>query len=206
MVAPPTGVVRPLAVVALVLYFVALPLEFTNFYLLPVANLGLMFAGAALSSWHRSGPTLGRSTDPARSYFALALLTIFVFMPGYTLSWGYKISVFPAVGVATLVLIHGCWVGNRTARTMSTRWLRAVGLRAYSLYLWHMPVLWLAWFNLRGTSPYLRALVALVCLVPVVELSFRLLELPVLRGRLNSRPNSAGMTLEEAPVVAGNDH
>ena len=69
-----------------------------------------------------------------------------------------------------------------------------------------MPVLWLAWFNLRGTSPYLRALVALVCLVPVVELSFRLLEVPVLRGRLNGRPTPAGLTLEEAPVVAGNDH
>lgn len=59
--------------------------------------------------------------------------------------------------------------------------MRALGLASYSLYLWHLPILWIAWWGLPQLSPASRAGIALAVLVPVVYVSFRYLEKPWLR-------------------------
>ena len=186
--ADPARVSKVLAGTAVALYAGGLMLPFAEFYLLPVANLGLLFAGAALATWHRGTLLSAGATgpDPARSVMALVLLVTLVVLPGDVLSWGWKVAVFPATAVCTLVVIHGCWAGRPASSLLARGPLRQVGLRAYSLYLWHVPVMWIVWVRMPGSSASVRAGVALAVILVVVMLSFELLERPVL-GRARSR-------------------
>ena len=61
--------------------------------------------------------------------------------------------------------------------------MTAVGRSSYSLYLWHLPILWTAYWALPGLPVAGRVALATAALVPVVWLSFTLLEKPVLRPR-----------------------
>lgn len=206
---------RVLAVVGVGLYAVGLLLPPVQFYLLPVANLGVLFVGAALATWHlhlRAREEVPRTVDPARTWMALLMLSILVVLPGYTLSWGWKGAVLPATTICTLVVIHGCWAGNSASRALAVGPLRHVGLRAYSLYLWHLPIMWLVWVNMPDSSRGLRAVVAVAVVAVVVPLSFELLERPVLRSRLGAgrgegqpteRTNSAQPSLEPTRSHSG---
>ncbi|NHA69154.1 acyltransferase family protein [Phycicoccus flavus] len=174
---------------AVALYGAGLALPFAGFYLLPVANLGVLLAGATLSTWHRTHREPW-AVDPARTSMALVLLGIFVLLPGYPLSWGWKLSVLPGATIATLVVLHGCWAGNSAARKLAARPLRAVGRRAYSLYLWHLPVLWLVWVNSRGVSPWIQAGLVVAGTAMATMLSFVFLERPVLAHRPGVRASA----------------
>ncbi|MGN6753519.1 MAG: hypothetical protein ACTHJJ_13330, partial [Intrasporangium sp.] len=55
------------------------------------------------------------------------------------------------------------------------------GLRAYSLYLWHVPIMWLVWISVPGDNRPMKGLIALSLIALVVPLSFWLFEKPVLR-------------------------
>lgn len=171
-----------LALGALALYVLGLFLSDAAFYLLPVANLGVLFAGASLASEHvrREQALVPPGRDPAYSRMALLMLAIFVVLPGDTYSWGWKLAAVPAAAVAGLAVVHGCWSRVPTARALSSQWLSAVGVRAYSIYLWHLPVMWLVWVQLPELSPGWRGLIALVGLAAVSVLSFELLERPFL--------------------------
>ena len=59
--------------------------------------------------------------------------------------------------------------------------MTTLGLVSYSLYLWHIPVLWIAWWGLSDLPPAARGGIALATLVPAVHLSFRYLEKPWLK-------------------------
>lgn len=188
------------ALLALLLYTFGLTLDFRSFYLLPVANYSVMLVGAALSLWHidhHVGDT-GTKVDPARHIVAFGLLFAFVFLPGHTLGWGYKLSVLPATALATAVVIHGCYQDSLVRNFLNSRVLGELGLRAYSIYLWHVPVLWTAWVALPELANYQRALAGLLALVPVVYLSYRFLEAPVLlrgsSGGFSPRPRSKVVT------------
>jgi peptidoglycan/LPS O-acetylase OafA/YrhL len=190
--ADPRRVTRTLAALAVALYAVGLFLPPVQFYLLPVANLGVLFGGAALAMWHVTrGASTARDADPARTWMALLMLAILVVLPGYTLGWAWKAAVLPASAVCTLALIHGCWAGNSASRVLAVAPLRFVGLRAYSLYLWHLPIMWLVWVNMPGSAHLTRALVALAVIVVVVPISFELLERPVLGARIGRRAGSS---------------
>ena len=39
-----------------------------------------------------------------------------LFVPGDTLSWGWKLAVVPGTAVATLVVIHAAWDGAAVGR------------------------------------------------------------------------------------------
>ena len=84
-------------------------------------------------------------------------------------------------------------------RLLGKRFLTAVGLRAYSVYIWHMPVFWLTWTHLPAWSAPMRCAVAVALLVPIVWVSFRLLEQPWLSSR--RRASSPGLTVESAPAA-----
>lgn len=178
------GRVILLGSVAAGLYLAGLLLPPVQFYLLPVANLGVLFAGAALATWHQTAAAAARagSRDPARPVMAMVMLGVFVVLPGHVLSWGWKLAVFPAAAVCTLVVIHACWAGNGATRFLGQGPLRHLGLRAYSVYLWHVPVMWVVWARMPGSSPLVLAAASLVILAVVVHLSFELLERPVLRS------------------------
>ena len=188
--ADPRRVRRALVAIALALYVAGLFLPPVEFYLLPVANLGVLFAGAALAVWHVERGE-AHDVDPARTWMALLMLVILVVLPGYTLSWSWKTAVVPAAALCTLALIHGSWAGNAASKVLAVAPLRFVGLRAYSLYLWHLPIMWLVWVNMPQSAYGTRAVVALVVVAVVVPVSFELLERPVLGARVGARGGSA---------------
>jgi peptidoglycan/LPS O-acetylase OafA/YrhL len=154
-------------------------MSFEAFYFLPVANLGVMFAGAALGAWHleRTEPL---ACDRARTVMAMVTLGIFALLPGYTLSWSWKLAVTPAATLAALALIHGVVARDRATAVLGTPLLSSVGRGAYSLYLWHMPVMWLVWFNTEGANKWVQAAIACLGIAGVSALSFHALERPVL--------------------------
>ena len=172
-------VAKTLAAIGIVLYVGALPLSHKAFYLLPVANLGVMFGGAALGVCH-SHRTEPLAVDRARTVMAMTTLGLLAVLPGYTLSWSWKLAVMPAAALATLALIHGVVGGDRATAVLRTRFISGVGRGAYSLYLWHMPVMWLVWFNTQGANKWLQAAIACLCIAGVSALSYRALERPVL--------------------------
>jgi peptidoglycan/LPS O-acetylase OafA/YrhL len=185
--------VRNIAIAAAaMLYAGGLALSNEAFYLLPVANLGVMLAGAALALAHQTTTREGGwRLDPAWPVFALVLLMVIVVIPGATLGIGYKLVTLPFVTGATVLVIHGCRQGSAVARVLGWRPLRAIGLRAYSVYLWHMPVFWLVWVNAPDASKWVRAAVALVVLVPVAGLSYWALERPIMQSRAPAVPHGA---------------
>jgi peptidoglycan/LPS O-acetylase OafA/YrhL len=191
---------RVLAGIAAGLYAVGLLLPPLQFYVLPVANLGILVAGAALATWHRAAPLAARAAgpDPARSTMALVMLVLLVGLPGHSLSWGWKAAVFPATAVCTLVVIHGCWAGNGVGTVLARGPLRHVGLRAYSLYLWHVPIMWIVWVNMPASDVWVRAAVSAACIAVVVVASFELLERPVLRRSAGAPRRHRGRAVHDA--------
>ena len=179
------SVTRLLAGSAAVLYLVALPLPAAAFYHLPVGTLAVLVAGAALATWHRVAPTT--PVDPVRSAMALVMLGLFVVLPGSGGGAGWRLAVVPATTLATLVLLHAVRAGDPVAGRLAAAPLRAVGQRAYSLYVWHVPVLWLVWTLTPDLGPWARAAVALPVVALVTVVAFELVECPVLHPGVDRR-------------------
>jgi peptidoglycan/LPS O-acetylase OafA/YrhL len=192
---------------AALLYALGLFLEPKAFYLLPVANLAVMLAGAALALHHAGAKGAMTPTDPAPPLIALVLLVLLVALPGRTLGTGYKLVILPAITIATLVIVNGCRSNSVLTSVLASRLLRAVGVRAYSLYIWHMPVFWISWFSLRESTRAVQAASALILLVPVVLLSFRYLEKPWLAAPrtalATALPGPVSRTAETDPLSTG---
>ena len=170
-----------LAVLAVALYVAGLLVSPRAFYLLPVANLSVMLAGAILAITHATAPAPVTRPDPARAAAALVLLALLVVLPLAPLSPAYRFIVFPAVAVATLLVINEVRHTGRLGAAMGHRSLTLVGLSAYSLYLWHVPVMWLTFMAVPQLPRPVIGLLSLVVMVPVVTVSFWLLERPVLK-------------------------
>ncbi|EWT03695.1 hypothetical protein N865_09495 [Intrasporangium oryzae NRRL B-24470] len=170
---------------ACMLYLASLPLSPLAFYYAPLANLAVMLVGAALALGHvqrSEGRYPGR--EPRVSDMAFVLFLVIVFLPsnvaGLVL---YRYSMFPiAVIAAYVILDQRPGTNGFSQRLLESRPMRALGLSSYSLYLWHLPVLWTAWWALPEVAPSIRVLIALAILVPAVFVSYRLLEKPRLRG------------------------
>jgi peptidoglycan/LPS O-acetylase OafA/YrhL len=189
----------------LILYVAALPLNDTQFYFLPLANVSVALWGGALALRHIrwseavDGNSAGR--DRAVVFLGIALLVALAAAPGDQ-GVGYRWLFLPVAVVGALIVVDGRpgaggW-GNRflELRLLRAVGLRAVGLRAYSIYLWHVPVMWLLYQELPHRSGYVVAVLSLLVSVPVVLASFELFERPALggRGRENAKlgPDQVG--------------
>ena len=85
-------------------------------------------------------------------------------------------TLVPVVGV---VLI---WAACSTlSGPLTWRWLRYLGGRSYALYLWHWPLLWIAFE--AGVGPVGTVIVAVALSLAMAELSWRMVEAPCLRLR-----------------------
>lgn len=195
----PKGIRRTLVALAVALYLVGLVfLSPRAFYLSPVANVAVMVSGAVLALTHATEHQPRQRPDPARATAALVLLALLVAAPMASLSPAYRFIVFPAVTAATLLVINECRHPGRVGAALGARPLVVVGLSAYSLYIWHMPVMWLTYVSVPHLPRPLIGLLAMLVLVPVVTASYWFLERPVLRA--GSRP-----TAQPAPAVPVSD-
>ena len=166
------------------LYLVAMPLSPRAFYILPIANLGAMAVGAALALTHaqrKEGMYPGR--DPQIADLAFLLFLVMVFLPSSVAGhFLYRLSYFPAAVVAAcFVLDQRPGSVGLTSMLLQSRVMRTLGLTSYSIYLWHLPVLWILWWTLDELAAWQRVVCALAALVPVVSASFYFLERPWLR-------------------------
>lgn len=187
-----------------ILYLASLPLSPRDFYLLPVANLGVMLCGAALALAHTqrgSGRYAGK--DAGLADLAFVLFLVMVFLPSVsTGTWLHRVTFFPAAVLsAWFVIDQRPASGGLARRVLASRPLAAVGLASYSLYLWHLPVLWIIWWGLPAISPVGRAATALAVLAPLVYLSFRYLEVPWLRHSQTRRHSESGTATVRAKAV-----
>ena len=94
-------------------------------------------------------------------------------------------ALLPAFGTAAL-LAAGGGVGSAVTRLLSSSSLVAIGLRSYSIYLWHWPVLvWTkTWTGDINPGPW-SVTAAILCALLLAEISYRLIERPFReRGRI----------------------
>jgi peptidoglycan/LPS O-acetylase OafA/YrhL len=180
----------------LILYAVSLPLTQAHFHFLPLANISVLLWGGALALRHiRQSARVNLSPggrDPVVVLLAIGLLLTMAIAPGMN-PGAYRWFVLPAAVLGTLIVVDARTNTRGMAdRFLESRLLRAVGLRAYSVYLWHVPVIVLFLQVLPGRSRYVLASLSVLVLVPVVVASFELLERPWLSGRNRDSGPSSG--------------
>lgn len=179
--APPPRVVFGLVGSAAALFSAGLWLSPTAFYYLPVANVGVLLLGAALATWHHHRPT-ATGPDPAWSMAGLVVILGLLVLPNAGVDAVWELGMLPALTAASLLVIQGCRTTTLTSRILAGGPLPAVGRRAYSLYLWHLPVMWLVSSAASGWAGPARAGLALAVVAIVVAVSYHVIERPVLTG------------------------
>lgn len=97
----------------------------------------------------------------------------FLYDGGFTL-------VALAGGVLILAAIDGDWIGGRL---LGLRWLCAIGLVSYGLYLWHIPIFFGVARYGADWDPLVRVGVALALTATVTVASWFLVERPALRWK-----------------------
>jgi peptidoglycan/LPS O-acetylase OafA/YrhL len=113
-------------------------------------------------------------------------------------------GLLPCAGtLCLLACLHDTRYGGPASRLLNQPALRAIGLRAYSLYLWHWPVFVLFRWTV-GLDAAAPALAALAVAVAVAAASYRWIETPPrrLRARL-ALPPSLVLPAGAALVLAG---
>ncbi|HET9729840.1 MAG TPA: acyltransferase [Acidimicrobiia bacterium] len=158
-----------------------------------------LLTGCAAALLIPRGPAFTRSKagETVRRYGGWALVplvpvaTLYAFR--HTMrSYDFLISV--GILMCTLVLLLSALTDSRPRRVLSTRPFVWLGRRSYSLYLWHLPVgAAVTWYELNY-APHMNlathVFIAFVITMPLVELSYRYVELPM-RKRLVARWTAA---------------
>ncbi|HVJ38552.1 MAG TPA: acyltransferase family protein [Stenotrophomonas sp.] len=88
----------------------------------------------------------------------------------------------PVLGTLALVVLLHRHADGALGRLLSARPVVALGLRSYSLYLWHWPVLVLLRWTI-GLEPWPHKVLAVGASLALAAASYRWIELPWRRGR-----------------------
>jgi peptidoglycan/LPS O-acetylase OafA/YrhL len=188
---------------AVVTVAVALPLPGAAFYFSPLPNLGVLLCGAALALHQQVRHERGRNAS-ARDILptgALALLLALLPLHSTTEGPGYRVLLLPATVLATVLLLDAPVDQQSFAsRVLEVRWLRGLGTRAYSVYLWHLPVLWLTMQATAYRSGWATSAVSLAVTAVVVELAHRTLERPFTQPAGTTRSLALFSTTQPLPA------
>ena len=147
------------------------------FFLLPT-RIWELGAGALLGLWpYRSEPLKFR----AGQYLApagLILIANGLFRLAATSVFSPSLSV---VAGTVLLIVAGRDSSNPVSRLLSQRYLTALGLISYSLYLWHWPIIVLAKYYLARPLRPTEIVLAVVLMVGTSYVSWRYIEAPFRR-------------------------
>ena len=182
-----TTTVRNLsAVLAFVFYTCSLGLSGPSFYYLPWSNTAVLLTGAAIAMHGQRRAALPKECVTRLSNrvgdTSLALLLLLLLAPSGMIGPGYRWVILPCTAGATGLLLLGCADEGAARRFLSRPALRFLGIRAYSIYLWHFAVLWILQASLGESRGGAAVVVSLASLVPIVWMSFHYLEQPWLRS------------------------
>ena len=145
----------------------------------------------AFCGWVRSGTAIARTAPPVAAASLVAMLIVMRAANFRTLAlYRGGFLVFALLGafvVAIVVAVPNALI----ARCLRTPALVAIGLRSYSIYLWHWPVrvFLTPSSGIDGMSLFA---VRLVVSLALAEVSFRLVERPFRAGRVARRSGSRG--------------
>ena len=141
-----------------------------------------LILGGIVALMVREGMTVGR--PDALGAAALGILVIYFVTSNHgeidSLSWR---MIVVELAAAALIVSLACGRGM-VARLLSLKWLVAIGLISYGLYLWHMPV-WMLLYS--ALDPVPRHLTALAISLALAGGSYLWIERPMrkLRHRLS---------------------
>ena len=181
----PTRLRTVVFVGATVLYLASSALSPRVFYFVSPANWSAMLLGAGLALHHADPRRRGDAgREPLVVALGIALLIVATLLPSSLNGHpAYRFTLFPAAAVIAFVVIdHRRDRDSVATRLLGSRSLSGIGVTSYSLYLWHLPVVWAVRAAVPNASSLLVCAIAMFVLVPVVAASFVLLERPWLTG------------------------
>ena len=163
-----------------------------------------LLLGAALAlSRPQSVLTLPAATPRYRPVVVATLggLGLIVVLAGMSLldingRWTYHGGLLVVDCAAVAVVAAAVRERGALAQLLGSRWLRPLGQRSYSLYLWHWPLLVIC-RRLLGPESNSTSVAVLAVLLSLVctELSWRLVETPIRRHGVTGAARRAAMTL-----------
>jgi len=116
---------------------------------------------------------------PAALWAAGALLYIVLSMKVPSAALG---SVHPVYAVVALLVFLPAVLGSRLAgRVLGWRPIAGLGLVSYAFYLWHQAVIE-QWMRLSALPTWLLGALSMATVLAISVVSYRLVELPVLRA------------------------
>ena len=152
---------------------------------------GLLLGAALAMLWApwRLTPRItaaGRAVLDLAGAVGLAVILIFLFEVPDDATWIYR-GGFLLLGLATLLVIAATvHPGADVGRVLGVRPLVWVGLRSYSLYVWHWPIYQVTRPDLDvPLHGYALLALRLTLTVIVAELSYRFVETPIRQGALS---------------------
>ena len=170
------------AVLACFFYAGSLGLSGPSFYYLPWSNTAVLLTGAAVAMHGQRRAAVPKERETRLSNrvgdTSLALLLLLLLAPSGMIGPGYRWVILPCTAGATAVLLLRCAEEGAARRFLSRPALRFLGIRAYSIYLWHFALLWLLQASMGESHRVAAVVVSLASLVPVVWISFQYLEQP----------------------------
>lgn len=145
---------------------------------------GCMLAVAVGPGGVRRRP--GPAAATAIGLASVAAWAVLVLTLDESTRWVYTRGGFVVISAVAVALVYSCTVvtSGPVAAVFSNRWLCRFGVRTYSFYLWHWPVIvFLAPPHVNLGPFWLDSLRVVVTLV-LAEVTFRAVEFPIHSGRL----------------------
>lgn len=143
------------------------------------------------TGWMQSDNRVARAMPLAAATSLVAILVTMRVTRDHTLALYRGGFLVFAVLCAVIVAVVVATPTAPIARVLRTRWLVAIGLRSYSLYLWHWPVR--VFVTARpGLHGFTLFVVRLLISVALAEVSYRFVERPFRVGSVARRSGSRG--------------
>lgn len=149
-----------------------------------LVGAALAFAADLLASAMEEYPYI---IEPV-GFFGIIVLCACIATVSDASSWLYEGGFALSALLTTLCIASVMWSPRgRLARMLSTPWLTKIGLRAYSLYLWHWPVYCLTQPHVDVPYDGVILFVArMVITIALAELSYQTVETPFRSGSVEA--------------------
>jgi len=154
-------------------------------------------AVGALCRW------LGGAVDPPLLGIGLVLTVMWTRVDGGDARWLFRGGLLlHALMAAAAIALVAASPASRAARSLSWTPLRWIGVRSYSLYLWHWPVF--VWFTAErtGLGGPLTTAICFALSLALADVSYRVIENPIRTGAVWARGWRGAASLSAAMAVA----